>query len=758
LKDVPFSKAWETVHQMSFDNKRLIDRSPISDEDALYEDPDIGDTPDNPSLQYPVIWITKDPAPGQSIGIVIFYLKSKWLKLGILRYPDDKTRWRKRGKYRTKGFDYVKSIVIDDVIGFFQSSFLAAMDGMKGAITVTAEEQALIDWGKPLRGDFSNQPMEKIAEYNRTEIRILTRMMEAFRKALASLGLQPRHWYGPGAIAKEELERRGITSPKKEKAGHYPTWLSAHKPSAAQDWSHYAFSGGRIDLIQQGVHADPDKPIYEYDICSAYPAVIKQLPSMRGGKYKKHKAQSFTLEEFKAFASQMNMLSMFEVRWNFHEDGAVPQGDRETLEVCEQVFADNPRASPEEIDAIASRIMQERTRIPFYPLFYRCNGTEYHAKGTILYPEHGQGRYYRDELLAAIAWCEKFPRAVISFEFKGAMEFLPVLSDPADKSSYDRPFEFVQGLFDRRAAIVAGTKQKATQWRKTFGEPHMPPRPAAGKELKEWLKRLDEVAELHGGPVPYDILEKALKLIMNSLYGKMAQSIGSVGELPKSSNPFYAGVITSATRAVLLQAALKNPQNIVFLATDAIMSVGPLEGLETTREKKLGAWEFAQELDVQEGAVFLHPGIYSFHDLKAGEHTKTRGFKIDLPRNFLMRDVLDGWRKGTAKLPMPANVFMTLGMAVSSKENWKKCGSWKAQNRDLDLNKSGAKRVPCSDRLRAKQLVFNAPASNFEIGQLSAPYYPDWLDEDGLHDHQDEVEVGFKFGGLNEDIADMETL
>jgi hypothetical protein len=40
------------------------------------------------------------------------------------------------------------------------------MDGMKGAIDITKEEQALIDWGKPLRGDFSNQPMEKIIEYN----------------------------------------------------------------------------------------------------------------------------------------------------------------------------------------------------------------------------------------------------------------------------------------------------------------------------------------------------------------------------------------------------------------------------------------------------------------------------------------------------------------------------------------------------------------------------------------------------------------
>jgi hypothetical protein len=60
------------------------------------------------------------------------------------------------------------------------------------------------------------------------------------------------------------------------------------------------------------------------------------------------------------------------------------------------------------------------------------------------------------------------------------------------------------------------------------------------------------------------------------------------------------------------------------------MSLGPLEGLETVRDKVLGKWEFAQELDVREAAIFVHPGIYSFYDHKGKPQTKTRGFKIDL--------------------------------------------------------------------------------------------------------------------------------
>ena len=144
----------------------------------------------------------------------------------------------------------------------------------------------------------------------------------------------------------------------------------------------------------------------------------------------------------------------------------------------------------------------------------------------------------------------------------------------------------------------------------------------------------------------YNILEKALKLILNSLYGKMAQSIGSKGELPKASNPFYAGAITAGTRARLVEAGLYGPHQVIFFATDAIMSIGRLEGSETVEQKVLGAFEFAEKLDVRQAAIFVHPGIYSFFDCKGEAHTKTRGFKIDLARNFMMTQIVRAWKAG----------------------------------------------------------------------------------------------------------------
>lgn len=115
----------------------------------------------------------------------------------------------------------------------------------------------------------------------------------------------------------------------------------------------------------------------------------------------------------------------------------------------------------------------------------------------------GRGRYFRDEILAAIAWCERFPEVVQTFKFEGAMEFLPYLLNPDDPDSYERPFGFVQEMFDRRAVIVAETEAKIKVW----------------NESAERVLSPEGVKEANGkrGPVPYNILEKAIKLILNSL-------------------------------------------------------------------------------------------------------------------------------------------------------------------------------------------------------------------------------------------------
>jgi hypothetical protein len=77
-----------------------------------------------------------------------------------------------------------------------------------------------------------------------------------------------------------------------------------------------------------------------------------------------------------------------------------------------------------------------------------------------------------------------------------------------------------------------------------------------------------------------------LKLVLNSLYGKLAQRTGR--------GPYYdaaaAGLITAITRARLIEAIGQDPEAVAMLATDAVFSTCPLtldigEGLGQWEEK-----------------------------------------------------------------------------------------------------------------------------------------------------------------------------
>jgi hypothetical protein len=110
-----------------------------------------------------------------------------------------------------------------------------------------------------------------------------------------------------------------------------------------------------------------------------------------------------------------------------------------------------------------------------------------------------------------------------------------------------------------------------------------------------------------------------LKLGPNSVYGKLAQSVGQ----PPFQSWIWAGMITSGTRAQLLDliGLHKNRANVLAVATDGLYSREDLK-TPTPRdtgtfkafgpkgeivEKPLGGWE---KKIVQKGVFFCRPGIY----------------------------------------------------------------------------------------------------------------------------------------------------
>lgn len=94
---------------------------------------------------------------------------------------------------------------------------------------------------------------------------------------------------------------------------------------------------------------------------------------------------------------------------------------------------------------------------------------------------------------------------------------------------------------------------------------------------------------------------KVLKLALNSLYGKLAQTIGKA----QFASRVWAGMITSGTRAQVLQMMLRHESldNILMIATDGLFST---ERHEVDKTIVLGGWERAEH----DSITLVRPGIY----------------------------------------------------------------------------------------------------------------------------------------------------
>lgn len=158
----------------------------------------------------------------------------------------------------------INELCIWDVIGFYQCSFIKALEGY--GIAIPDE----ITSGKAGRKDFAADDAATIREYCLLECRLLVELMGRLHKALTDVGLSLRRWDGAGAVAAALLSRERIKEHKGES--------SAEVFTAARG----AMAGGRIECLRYGVI---DRPAYGYDINSAYPSVYPRLPSLANGRW-----------------------------------------------------------------------------------------------------------------------------------------------------------------------------------------------------------------------------------------------------------------------------------------------------------------------------------------------------------------------------------------------------------------------------------------------------------------------------------------
>lgn len=175
----------------------------------------------------------------------------------------------KRFKLRKVG---AKSwMYVNDTGPFFQASLLSVIDPSKwNDPVVSNEEYATIEEGKEKR-DTAVLGKEMI-RYNALENDILGRVLCRLESGIQATGvrLKKNQWFGPGQAAQGWLStQRDIPKP-------------VDLPARYCDLARRTYFGGWFEIM---AHGHVPGITWEYDINSAYPAIIAELPCLLHGEW-----------------------------------------------------------------------------------------------------------------------------------------------------------------------------------------------------------------------------------------------------------------------------------------------------------------------------------------------------------------------------------------------------------------------------------------------------------------------------------------
>lgn len=492
------------------------------------------------------------------------------------------------------------TIQLWDVFGFFQSSFVKAVEEWLGDDYPDLPD---IREGKLHRGTFTQEQIDSfVTPYCFKEVYALEKIMHKLHAALSNAKMPPAlpdgvkitRWDGAGAVAAAMLTANKI----KEHLGEHPEHI---EHDAA-----YAYFGGRIEIFRYG---HTNETIYHYDIRSAYPYAQSIVPSMAIGDwytatlengFLKHSIIGKEASIPDLLLTGVNPFAFCLVEWELSDDATEQQSDWS-----------------------------------LYPFPYRLQS------GNVTFPHSGRGWYWWPEVRAALdalsTYQQRYPQARISV--LEAHIWIPYTDE--------KPFAWLAKYYDHRAKL---------------------------KLIKD----------------PSQIV---FKLGPNSCYGKTAQHTGyhkENGRRPAFHNLFWAGYITSVTRAKLFSIAMQHPESVLFIATDGLFS---LKEHDVPISTNLGDFERS----VHDGITIVQSGVYFVHD-NGGTKTFCRGFD----RGTLdCESVLRAWEERKTYTHFPSTRFIAIKTAVQSKRTWEKRGRWlqvgelsgESSGRKLSLSTQGTKRM-----------------------------------------------------------------
>jgi len=375
------------------------------------------------------------------------------------------------------------TVQIFDIFSFFACSFIKAYEDLIGPVP------EIIRVGKGGRSTFNLDEFDDMELYWSIEVELMRELAEELRKRVFNAGLRISQWHGPGALASFAMRMHRIKS------------AMADAGPAVREAARYAYAGGRFELFRCGRVLDR---IYSYDINSAYPYAISQLPDLSQGEW--------------VYVERPTKLARFGV---YH-------------------------------------VRQVQSYVPFQSapgyLFHRD------AQHNISYPWFVEGWYWSPE--AGIA--QRYGADILAgWEFRG---------------SKARPFHWIPEMYATR---------------------------------QDWKKRGISA-------------QIALKLCMNSAYGKLAQRVGWTFEnqrIPPFHQLEWAGWVTSYTRTMLYLLMAKIPfGQLIAVETDGIFTTAKPEDVGVTPSESLGGWEvkeYEEILYVQSGLAWMRNSD--------GWHSKRRG-------------------------------------------------------------------------------------------------------------------------------------
>lgn len=205
-------------------------------------------------------------------------------------FPVDDGEWEfdilgmKRFKLRPFGSESEDAwMYINDTGSYFQTSFLNVIDPAEWDTPIVSQSEfTTISKGKSERNvrlTLAGQ-LKKRAEtalYNTLENEVLARVMERLNSGFTSIGvrLKKDQWYGPGQAAQCWMRNEGIPT-NEEVLASIPEWAW----EAAQE----SFYGGWFEVF---VHGHIPGFSNEYDLNSAYPYIIAELPCILHGKWER---------------------------------------------------------------------------------------------------------------------------------------------------------------------------------------------------------------------------------------------------------------------------------------------------------------------------------------------------------------------------------------------------------------------------------------------------------------------------------------